>query len=524
MLALAACHGGAPAGTMAGPMQGSDASVASDAAVQPAEDAMVARDAAPLAWTPPDTPRIVSPLTDQSRSLEELLEKGTLSQSDCDKYFAEVSGRGSPTASQSPLASDSSRETTLRCGKWMFFYAHLEVPGSPAELVDLIRNNAPDSVGKSLEKLGLFPDPYSQDGLPVGLTNGPNLPGGVPTYTLSCGSCHFGQTPDGRYVVGSPNHHFEFGKFTLSVSTMPSMAASLDQTLAPEVEAAVGPIRDEVFGNPLTRLSVLAQAVALLPTLLTTEASPPDDAAKLALALYPAGVMDPYAPPSLDDGVHIPVRMSPLWGINPDAMTQAGSTHGAMLGSNGGAPDLQHILRTFAFIAGQIRGLPLGAQYDPAKLEPLIQYIMSLNPPAQEQTLDQAQVSGGRELFHERCARCHEGPGLASVKVFDVQEIGTDPNISQLVDSDGDGKAIYDVLTPPEITKGIRARRLSAVWSLSRLFHNGSASSLADVFCLNGPRAQSTRGAGYSTAGHMFTCDGLSDDQKRSLIAFLQSR
>jgi hypothetical protein len=455
----------------------------------------------------PGTPVEPSPLTDQSRNLEDILEHGTLSADDCASYFG----------------GQQDRETTLRCGKWMFFYGHNEVPGSPAELVDLLRENAPDTVGTSLEQFGLFADPYSDRNLPVGLSDGPDMVGGVSTYTLTCGSCHFGKTTDGRYVVGSPNHAFYFGRFTLAVSSLPGLAADTGQELAPEVESVLGPIRDEVFGNPFTALSVLAEAVALLPNLLVTQVTPPDDAAKLALAILPSGVMDPYSPPSLDDGVKVPVRMSPLWGIDPEAMTKAGSTHGAMLGSNGGAPDLEHILRTFSFIAGQIRKLPLGEDYDPENVRPLITYIMSLTPPEPEKALDEAKVAAGKQLFHDNCYRCHNGPGFAGTRVFTPEEIGTDPNIADLVDPEHDGSAIYDVITPAEITGGLRARRLSAVWSLSRLFHNGSAHSLPDVFCLDGPRVDSGLGSGFSTAGHMFPCDLPSRDAKLNVIEFLES-
>jgi mono/diheme cytochrome c family protein len=216
------------------------------------------------------------------------------------------------------------------------------------------------------------------------------------------------------------------------------------------------------------------------------------------------------------------VRMSPLWGIDPEGMTAAGSTHGAMLGSNGGAPDLAHIMRTFAFIAGQVRGLPLGKQYDVARVQPLIDYIMSLVPPKPEQKIDQDRLREGHRVFRDNCYRCHNGPGYAGTQVFDPKLIGTDPNIVHLVDKDNTGKPLADVLTPEELTKGLRARRLSAVWSLKRIFHNGSASSLSDVFCLDGPRPASELGDGYSTAGHPFTCD-LSPADKRAAMYFVES-
>lgn len=458
-------------------------------------------------FPPPSTPVEPSPLIDQSRDLYAILEYGTLSRTDCDAYFA----------------GNRDRTTTLRCGKWMFFYENIGVPGSPAGVVDLIRNHAPNTVGRSLERLGLFPDPYSATGLPVGMADGPPMTAGVPTYTLTCGACHFGKTTDGRYVVGSPNHQFAFGKFVLSVASLPELAPNPFATLPPEAELAIGAVRNEVFGAGTTRLDLIVEAIKLLPSVIAGHATTVDNPAKIALAVLRPGVMDPYASPGLDDHAAIPVKMSPLWGIDPLAMTAAGSTHGAMLGSNGGAPDLAHILRTFAFIAGQIRGVPLGPSYDPANVEPLIQYIMSLTPPRPETLPDAALVASGKELFRESCFGCHAGPGFAGVEVFDPLVIGTDPNVVHLVNPDDSGRAMYDVLTPPEVTRGLRTRRLSAIWSQSRFFHNGSLSSLEEVFCLTGPRVPSALGAGFSTAGHSYTCDGLSVDDKNSLIAFLRS-
>jgi len=403
----------------------------------------------------------------------------------------------------------------------MFFYANIDVPGSPAALVDLLRDSASQTVGHSLEQFGLFPNPYSEKGLPVGMTDGPEMAGGTSTYTLTCGSCHFGKTTDGRYVVGSPNHDFAFGRYALTLLTLPALAIAPDTQLSDEVAAAIGPIRDEAFENPINQGKFATEALSLFASGAGNRGA--DDAAKLALAVLPTGVMDPYSPPSLDDGVKIPVRMSALWGIDPQGMEAAGSTHGAMLGSNGGAPDLAHILRTFAFIAGAVRGLPLGENYDVSKVQPLIDYIMSLTPPRPEHPPDAQQVEAGQRLFGRTCFRCHHGPGFAGTQVFDPAVIGTDPNIRGLVDKDHSGKALDDVLTPPELTRGVRARRLSAVWSLKRLFHNGSAHSLSDVFCLNGPRPDSGLGSGFSSTGHPFTCDGLSRDEKKSLIAFLES-
>jgi mono/diheme cytochrome c family protein len=455
----------------------------------------------------PGTPIGPTTLTDQSRSLEEILEKGTLTKDDCDRY----------------LKGEKDRATTLRCGKWMYFYAHLEVPGPPAKLTDLLRENAPNTFGKSAEHFGLMPDPYSKNKLPVGMAPGPDMTAGVAVYTFTCASCHFGKLEDGRYVVGSPNHKFEFGKITLAISAIPELAAAPGKKMSAEVKAILDPITDEMFEKGSNRVAVLAQAITLLPSVIVTKVAPPDDEAKQALAISPSGVMDPYAPPSLDDGVAIPVRMSPLWGIDPKGMTAAGSTHGAMLGSNGGAPDLAHIMRTSSTISGKIRAKPIGENYKAENVQPLVEYVLSLQPPKSEKKFDSSKLAVGGAIFKKNCYVCHKGVGFAGTRVFDLAEIGTDPNVARLVDADKTGKALFNVLTPEELTGGIRARRLSGVWSMNRLLHNGSVRSLSDLFCLNGPRPQHVTGSGHSSAGHNFTCEGLSNDEKSSLIYFLES-
>ncbi len=459
--------------------------------------------------TPPKIPAEAAlfTLTDQSSSLEGILEQGTLSKADCDSYFK----------------GQTDRKTTLRCGKWMFFYDSLGVPGSPAKLTDLIRDKAPTTVGKSFEKFGLYPDPYSKTKLPVGMAPGPDMVAGVPTYTLTCGTCHFGKIPDGRYVVGQPNPDFAFGKMILTITTMPELALQPGKKLDVEAKKILDPISEEIFGKLGARAGVISQVIALIPNVIVKKNKPLNNAEKLDLAVSPPGIMDPYSAPSLDDGVRVPARMVPLWGIDQKGMEAAGSKHGAMLGSAGGAPDLQHILRTFGVISSVLKDEPVPKDLE-AHVVPLIQYILSLSPPRKAGVFDKVKLAAGEQLFKKSCVSCHNGPGYAGTQIFSPIEIGTDPNVMKLVhDPKKEGKAIFDVVLPEEITSGVRARKLSGVWSMSHLLHNGSVSSLADLFCLNGPRPDSGLGSGYSSAGHRYTCDGLTPVEKNNIIAFLES-
>ena len=478
-----------------------------EATATTAETVSTTAEAVSVPFPPPSSPVVDSPLTDQSSNLLAVLEWGTLSRIDCDKYFA----------GQTDLT------TTLRCGKWMFFYGNNNVPGSPQGLVDLIRKNAPQTAGMSLEKWGMIPDPTSTTGLPVGLVPGPVMPVGVQTYTVTCSGCHFGQTPDGRYVAGQPNDAFAFSKYALAVSVLPFLAADPFEQIPAEAEPVLGPIRDELFSNPLNELAVVGQLIDLIPDVILTQPTILDSDQMINLAVLSNGTMDDYAPPSIDDGVPCALRNAALCGIDPAAMTAAGSTHGAMLSSTGGQPDLQHVMRTFAYVSGAIRKVPLGLEYDPATVAPLIQYVMSLKSPVNPNPPRADAVAAGAQLFQQQCFGCHNGPGFAGTAIFDPTVIGTDPEIASILDPNHTGVALDHAVTPPELTYGVRARRLPGIWSWTRFFHNGQLTTLEDVFCLNGPRPASPPYPGHSTAGHAYTCDGLTTVQKQNLIAFLQS-
>jgi mono/diheme cytochrome c family protein len=349
------------------------------------------------------------------------------------------------------------------------------------------------------------------------------MPGGVKTYTLTCSGCHFARTPDGRYVAGQPNDALAFSKYALAVSVLPFLAVDPAAQLPPEAERVLGPIRQELFSNPWTELAVIGQLIDLIPDLILTQPTILNADQMVNLAVLTDGTMDDYAPPSIDDGVPAPVENAALYGIDPAAMTAAGSAHGAMLSSTGGQPDLQHVMRTFAYVDGAIRKLPLGPEYDSAKVAPLIQYVMSLKAPVNPNPPARDAVTAGAQLFKQQCFGCHNGPGFAGTDVFDPALIGTDPEIARILDPNHTGAAVDDAVTSAELTYGVRARRLPGIWSWKRFFHNGQVTTLEDVFCLNGPRPASPAYPGHSTAGHMYTCDGLTVVQKQELMAFLQS-
>lgn len=445
-------------------------------------------------------------LVDQSYSLEEVLEYGTLTKADCDRY----------------RAGQTDRETELRCGKWMFFYDTLGIPGIPAPLLDLLRENAPNSVGPSLEKFGLIRDPYSKKKLPVGVIDGPKLFGNVKSYTTVCTMCHFGQTPDGRYVVGQPNHNMDFSRLVLSVNLIPELAINPKKPLPEVTQKLLQPIVDEFFGKDWSRLKAIAATIALLPNAIKNKPKPMTEDQLRNMSGMPPGIVDPFAPPLLDDGVNIPLRILPLYGIEIEAMKAAGAQNGGMLASAGGTPDFEHIHYATLLLTDLSAGTNLVAGFDVEYFKPLTAYILSLKPPKNQMPFDEAQLARGKALFEKSCSSCHNGPGYAGTKVFDLDEIGTDPNLKYQLDPTFSGVALGNVAKPYELTYGVRAGRLTGIWSYEHFFHNGSLSSLDEIFCLKGPRPPS-KGNGHSTGGHMWTCNDFSPEEKVDLRTFVES-
>jgi hypothetical protein len=57
------------------------------------------------------------------------------------------------------------------------------------------------------------------------------------------------------------------------------------------------------------------------------------------------------------------------------------------------------------------------------------------------------------------------------------------------------------------------------MWGLDRFLHDGTLSTLDQVFCRSDRGQVGT--TPLRTDGHTFTCDGLTDDEKQALEAYL---
>ncbi len=444
-------------------------------------------------------------LTNVSADLMAVLEGGSL-RGACETYWASVeTGR-------------DTRRLRLLCGKEMFFYEGFDTAGVPTGLLDANMALFPKLIGSGATGVGMIGDPTSAEGRPLGFGPGKDFAEGVPSLAFTCASCHFGRLPDGRYAMGAPNFDFEYGELNLAIAAVP-MAVVLGRELHPAAQRKLAPYLAVMEQDP----SIVTRLIEALTPLIGAGAAIPDFSpdTQAAYAGWKPGTMDfVIVPLPIDDGVHTISKIMSLWGLADASDVAAYEMDGALLGHTGVATSLASFLRGFVILGdGNLD------PWTPERLGPLEDYVYSLRAPENPNPPDSGLVAQGAELFETAgCLGCHDGARGSSRTVFTFEEIGSDRAMMSWLDPDLDGQPCCDVdlLGRDALTHGLRAQRLTGVWSARLFLHNGSVDSLEALFCLGGPRPTITKSP-YSDRGHLFTCDGLSDIEKAALIAFLRS-
>jgi len=489
--ACAASPSDAPA-TQTSPTQpGADAAPPSaaspsDAAAQPAGD--------PFAAQPDES----EGLTNVSADLGALLESGALSGA-CDRY----------------RAGQTDRKTMLLCGKWMFFYEPFGTAGMPAALVKFLAQNFPDELGLGFEKLGMVPDPGSADMLPLGLAATTPMSGNIDAVAFTCASCHFGKLPDHRYAVGAPNQDYDYGRHILTITLAAGLGLGTSKAADhdPAAVALVQPVVDKLSNN----LTLKAQfGLKLLPLASVKQPGITPEIERQYASWAPGTLDFMIAPLPVDDGVEIVGKMMPLWGIPRQAEITGSGMSNAMLAWTGDTHSLDEFLGGFATLGG-------AAPPTADKILPLAEYIYSLRAPQNPSPPAASLVSTGAALYASKgCAGCHDGPRGSGKRVYTFDEIGTDRALAKWLDPTMSGSPCCGVAVPPgTLLHGVKSPRLVGMWALDRFLHNGSLTTLEQLFCLDARPAGAPEPLG--NAGHGFTCDALSTDEKHALIAYLRS-
>ena len=421
--------------------------------------------------------------------------------------------RGLQEACRRYAAGFDDRRTMLACGKWMFFYESFDTGGVPQALPFFLVRAFPKEIGHGFEKLGMIEDPASPDHMPFGLAPGKML-GMAKSQVFTCAGCHVARLPDGRISVGAPNHRYQYGKQILAMTMFPFVATSGAKGHDPDAVAFLQPMLDEMKKDPtlwakLGGTLMLAMGAFKMPSL------PPE--VEHMYVSWPPGTQDFVLQPlPVDDKVHVVGKIPPLYDLPRDAEIASSHMAHAMYGWTGNAHTLLSFMHGFINLGGG------DAEKWPAeRLRPLLEYLYSLEAPKNPDPPPAATVAAGKALFHDKgCHDCHGGPRHSGKRVYKLDEIGTDPAVARWLDGEQKGTPCCGVKIEDPLTGGIKSPRLQALWLQRRFLHNGSLSSLEQLFCLE-PRPKLP--APFGGEGHRQTCEGLGDDDKRALIGYLRS-
>jgi len=486
VLLLAACTGAPPVATRDAGTGAPDAGVDVDLATL-----------APARW--PDEPGVRA-THDVDADLWAVLEPGVL--------------KG---ACGAVTAGTADAPTRLRCGKWMFFYETFGTVGIPQPLLDFLQKHYAGYYGPGFSQMGFVPDPASTKGMPLGLHGPAGKLQGVDTAAFTCASCHFGRMPDGRYAVGYANHDLQYGRFLAGLSAPITLSTNANSDkVAPAIKAELLPhvtAAKAASGTYMAELGLLG--LRLSPVLLQGTNIDLTIAEQERFLELPGGTLDFMFKPLLDDGYWTVSRAVALWNMPSEAQrAEAGMPH-EMLALNGGVPRLMDFLHGFVAIGVSKN------EWTDARLAPLEEYVRSLRSPAALQPPDAEAVKAGARLFVQKgCLECHDGPSGESTRPYAFPEVGTDDAYAHLYNPDASGNGCCSV--PPEaITRGVKAPRMNALFAQKGLLHNGAIRSLEQLFCLE-PRNPTATPA-LTSGGHRQTCDGLTEAEKQSLLAYLRS-
>lgn len=436
-------------------------------------------------------------LTNATKDLDALLEHGAL-EGACDRY----------------RDGQTDRKTMLTCGKWMFFYETFQTAGIPLAIVKFFANELPNELGLGYSKLGLVPDPGSDLHLPLGLAKTVPMGNNVDAVAFTCASCHFGKIADGRYVVGAPNHTYDYAGHILTIALAASVGLGMTKAADhdPAAVAKLKPVLDKLADSFALRAKL---GVALAP-LASLQQPKMSKSVEHQYATWPNGALDfVIAPLPVDDGAHVVGKILPLWGIPRDAERAAAKMPSALLAWSGSAETLTEFIEGFAILGG-------AAAPSAEEMKPLVEYLYSLRAPENPARPDAALAARGAKLFAEKkCTACHDGPRGSGRRAFTFAEIGSDDALAGWLDPKGTGDACCDVpVKKGGLTHGVKSPRLVGLWAQRRFLHNGTLSSLEELFCMK-PRPAGQKP--LATTGHTFTCDGLADDEKNALLAYLRS-
>ncbi len=304
----------------------------------------------------------------------------------------------------------------------------------------------PENFGPALlERYGLHPAPYPNDGYPMGLRPVQGFFGKA--LSTDCLICHGGSIAGTSYV-GLPNSTLDFQALTEDVAAV--------QGLPPRTPFRFSNVRG------------------------TTEAG--------AFAVFLMGLREPdlrLRPKRLDFGLRDDLcEDPPAWWLLKKKKTMY---------HTGGA-DARSVRSLMQFMLSPLN-LPESFVREEETFRDVQAYLLSLKPPKYPLPVDGGLARAGEGLFRENCARCHGTYGDRATypnRVVPIDEIGTDPtrlngfrkeyveyyNRSWFAREEAGWFADEFRSRPPT---GYQAPPLDGVWATAPYFHNGSVPTVYHV-------------------------------------------
>lgn len=290
-----------------------------------------------------------------------------------------------------------------------------------------------------MDRYGLHPAPYPNDGLPMGLRRAESRKtSGKVGLMIDCMICHGGSI-GGKSYVGMGNTQLDLSAFLIDMN-------KADGKRPPIFPFTLNTVRGAVNAGQIS---------AVLLQLRNRDLSP----RSIPLPL----------------GTDLPEMDVPAWWLLKKKQTMYID----------GRTDARSVRSNMQFTLGEL-------SLDELKgLEPTFrdirEYFLSLEPPKYPFPIDAARADRGRTVFEKTCSQCHGtyGPdGSYPNVIVDLDRIGTDParakGLSKALVAHYNGTWLGEDLPAdedPDVV-GYQAPPLDGIWATAPYLHNGSIPTL----------------------------------------------
>ena len=296
----------------------------------------------------------------------------------------------------------------------------------------------PDAYASAFDRrYGLFPAPYPNDGLPMGLRKGNRPDGSKGGVAMDCMICHGGSI-GGTSYVGLGNTQLDM---TLLFNEMMKAEGRRMPPSTFVINSSRGTVNAGMFSVVLLSLRN------------------PD----LSFRVFP-----------LPLGSSLPELDVPAWWLLGKKSTMYYD----------GRTDARSVRTNMQFMLGE-KTLAQFKELEPT-FSDIQAYFKSLKPPKSPFPIDRAGADRGKSVFEKNCAKCHGtyGPnGEYPNRIIDLKTIGTDPSralgIAPRFVAHYNSTWFGEDFPVDEEMTGYQAPPLDGIWATAPYLHNGSVPTLA---------------------------------------------